>query len=265
MEENPAANRLMFADRVSALDKLDKKGPKGVKSTLLEWGWPKKAVTELDEFLQFKAGTININNLSDLEKFVTVSQKGKEGLEEIQKLLNYTQEFENVKLDPTLARGLDYYTGTIFEVKVEDVDIGSIAAGGRYDDLCSTFGLSDVSGIGISFGVDRIYDVMEELALFPDRRGTTTQVLITQFNEEVVPQCLQYLQQLRDEDIHAEIYPEPKKLGKQFKYADKKGIPYVIVAGPEELENDKLGLKNMESGDQTDLPFEEIVKQLQHG
>ncbi len=249
-----------------AIDKMDKIGKKGVIKELAQLDLSDQQVEQIVTFINLEGNLPQ--QLNWLEKEFKDTETGREGVQEIRKILHYLDQSDipssAYEFDIALARGLDYYTGTIYEVTVDNVDIGSIAAGGRYDDLCSTFGLDNVSGIGISFGVDRIYDVMEELDLFPEHQSATTQVLITQFNEEVVMECLSYLDRLRSAGINAELFPEPKKLGKQFKYADKKGIPYVIVAGPEELKNDKLGLKDMKSGDQHDLSFDDIVNELKN-
>jgi len=169
----------------------------------------------------------------------------------------------NMDLDITLARGLSYYTGAIFEVKgPQNVQMGSISGGGRYDNLTGTFGLKDVSGVGISFGVDRIYDVMEELNLFPSASQTTTRVMITQFDTEAGRYALPLLKQIREAGINAELYPDAGKLKKQLDYANQKNIPFVILIGSEEMLSGQLSLKNMRSGEQQKMNLEEVVAYL---
>jgi histidyl-tRNA synthetase len=167
-----------------------------------------------------------------------------------------------LELDVTLARGLNYYTGAIFEVKAVGVQMGSICGGGRYDDLTGIFGLKGVSGVGISFGADRIYDVMTELNVFPADAMQSTKVLFANFGEQEEKHSMKLLRQLRDAGINAEIYPENAKMKKQFKYADDKQIPYVAVIGEEEMNKQVVSLKHMQSGEQTVLTIEEIIEKL---
>lgn len=167
-----------------------------------------------------------------------------------------------MELDITLARGLNYYTGAIFEVKTNEVAMGSIGGGGRYDDLTGMFGLSDLTGVGISFGADRIYDVLEELKLFPQSTSESTKVLISNFDEKAEKFALPLLQTLRDKGISAEIYPSSAKLKKQMAYADDKNIPFVILIGSDEMETGLLSFKNMKSGEQQKLTAEEIASVL---
>jgi histidyl-tRNA synthetase len=169
---------------------------------------------------------------------------------------------QNLELDITLARGLNYYTGAIFEVKTNEVAMGSIGGGGRYDDLTGMFGLSDLTGVGISFGADRIYDVLEELKLFPESTSESTKVLISNFDEQAEIFALPLLQKLRAEGISAEIYPSSTKLKKQMTYADDKNIPFVILIGSDEMESGLLTLKNMKSGEQQKLNTEQLLKFL---
>jgi histidyl-tRNA synthetase len=164
-----------------------------------------------------------------------------------------------VKLDLTLARGLSYYTGAIFEVKALDVEIGSITGGGRYDDLTGIFGLKNMSGVGISFGADRIFDVMNQLNLFPTNNATTTQLLFVNFGEQEERYCLKILQQLRANGINAEIYPESAKMKKQMTYADKKGIPFVVLVGENEIQTETFTLKNMATGEQQTVRLPELI------
>ncbi|HPI81499.1 MAG TPA: His/Gly/Thr/Pro-type tRNA ligase C-terminal domain-containing protein, partial [Cyclobacteriaceae bacterium] len=161
-----------------------------------------------------------------------------------------------------LARGLTYYTGAIFEVKVNNVAIGSVGGGGRYDNLTGVFGLPGVSGVGFSFGVDRLYDVMDELGLFPDDTAHSTKVLIVHFNPEAMAYGLKALKELRREGVATELYPDPGKLKKQLDYANKKKIPYVIVIGPDEMESGALTFKDMKTGEQQPLTLDEILIQF---
>ncbi|HEY4651455.1 MAG TPA: His/Gly/Thr/Pro-type tRNA ligase C-terminal domain-containing protein, partial [Pontibacter sp.] len=167
-----------------------------------------------------------------------------------------------LQLDVTLARGLSYYTGCIFEVKVNNVSMGSISGGGRYDNLTGMFGLPGVSGVGFSFGVDRIYDVLDELQLFPASAQLSTQVLIVQFDKESELYALPLLQKLRDAGIASELYPEAAKLKKQMSYADQKNIPFVLLIGSEEIASGQLKLRNMLTGEQHELTIDDIIAQL---
>ncbi len=181
-------------------------------------------------------------------------------------IFNYLQDLDiktEIKLDLTLARGLSYYTGAIFEVKALDVEIGSITGGGRYDDLTGIFGLKNISGVGISFGADRIFDVMTQLDLFPKDNTTTTQILFVNFGSKEERFCLPLLKQLRANGINAEIYPEATKMKKQMTYADKKGIPFVALVGENEMQEGVISLKNMLTGEQTNINLKEVIHRLQ--
>jgi histidyl-tRNA synthetase len=167
-----------------------------------------------------------------------------------------------VELDLTLARGLNYYTGAIFEVKALDVQIGSITGGGRYDDLTGIFGLPGVSGVGISFGADRIYDVMEQLNLYPESASTTTQVLFVNFGTEEQKWCLQVMTKVRQAGISCEIYPEPAKMKKQMAYADGRKIPFVAIVGANEMASGKIAVKDMASGQQQLLSVDELIQNI---
>ncbi len=197
------------------------------------------------------------------------SETGLKGIEEIDTIFNYLSKLQapnpglQTELDITLARGLNYYTGAIFEVKSNEVAMGSIGGGGRYDDLTGMFGLKDLTGVGISFGADRIYDVMEELNLFPKDSGQTTTVLISNFDAEAEAFALPVLQRLRAQNIAAELYPSSAKLKKQMAYADAKNIPYVILIGSDEMQSGMLTLKNMQSGEQEKSSENTILKKLQ--
>ena len=180
-------------------------------------------------------------------------------------VFNYIQALNistEIKLDLTLARGLSYYTGAIFEVKALDAEIGSITGGGRYDDLTGIFGLKNMSGVGISFGADRIFDVMNQLDLFPKDANTTTRILFVNFGNEEELYCLPIIKALRDNGINAEIYPDASKMKKQMTYADKKGIPYVALVGENEMKAGVVSLKNMTSGEQKNFTPEELIQKL---
>ena len=247
-----------------AIDKLDKIGRDGVEKELLERGISTESITALHPILNLEGNNDFIIN--DLKKLLKNTAEGNRGLEEIQEVFNYISLFQvknaHVKLDIALARGLSYYTGCIFEVKVNNVNMGSISGGGRYDNLTGMFGLPDVSGVGISFGVDRIYDVMEELNLFRASSQTITQLLICNFDKDSENYSLPLLQQFRNAGIATELYPEAAKLKKQMTYADQKKIPYVLLVGSEEMQSGLLQLKNMETGEQTAINAEGVISTL---
>ncbi len=256
------AHRMM--EMTIAIDKLDKVGVEGVVKELLERGFENGAVETIQGL--FTLSGTNEERLERLSELLVNSDAGKIGIQEIRFVLERASELGlnscNLELDITLARGLNYYTGAIFEVKALHVSMGSICGGGRYDDLTGIFGLKGVSGVGISFGADRIYDVMTELNLFPTDPMQSTQVLFTNFGEKEEKHCMQLLRSLRSAGINAEIYPENAKMKKQFKYADDKQIPYVAVVGEEEMQNGLIALKHMQSGDQTPLTLEELILKL---
>ena len=244
-----------------AIDKLDKIGQEKVEEELRERGFSEETIEKLRPIYSI---TENQNEIFEkLKSWLCDSEIGLKGIEELEKVWTMVQDFglesPQIQLDATLARGLSYYTGAIFEVKANGVSIGSISGGGRYDNLTGSFGMPGLSGVGISFGVDRIYDVMEELNLFSENQAITTQVLITNFDEIAQKYGLGILSKLRNAGIKAEMYPDASKLKKQFEYADKKQIPYVIIVGSEEIESGILSIKNMQSGEQQKLKVEEIV------
>ncbi len=247
-----------------AIDKLEKIGKEKVEEELLERGFS----TANNENLQplFTAPTTSEERFAWLENWLSTSEIGRKGVKELKEVWEMVKAFglenANIELDATLARGLSYYTGAIFEVKANGVQIGSISGGGRYDDLTGSFGVKDLSGVGISFGIDRIYDVMEELNLFPENQQVTTQILLVNFDEITQAACLPILKKLRDEEINAELYADFAKMKKQFDYANKKNILYVLIIGSEELKSGKLTLKNMTTGDQTTQTLEEIIKEI---
>ena len=252
----------LIVDMTVAIDKLDKIGFDGVTKELLERGFTEADIEKLKPVILLQGS--NVEKLESLKTVLASSEIGLKGIEEIEKVFEYvshlTSHISNLQLDITLARGLNYYTGCIFEVKTNEVAMGSIGGGGRYDDLTGMFGLKDLTGVGISFGADRIYDVLEELNLFPATAAQGTKVLISNFDESAERYALPMLQQLRNEGISAELYPTSAKLKKQMSYADSKNITYVILIGADEMESGLLTLKHMESGEQQKLTLDAIVK-----
>lgn len=248
-----------FDDFVIILDKIDKIGLEKVEEELIKIGVPKNKLSILNIFL----------NITDIDKLTKLLGNSKIGVTGVQELKYIMQNIENLNLkssqlqfDISLARGLDYYTGSILEVKSQDVNIGSIAGGGRYDDLTSVFGLNDVSGVGISFGIDRIYLVMEELGLFPKNIEFSTQVMFVNFGEKESLYCLTLLKELRNNNISAELYPSSVKIKKQMAYADNKGVQFVIMIGEDEMNSNTLLVKDMNSGEQNNLTLTQFVKKI---
>lgn len=252
------------SDFAVAIDKLDKIGLDKALEELKEKGFSEASIQKLIPILNLD-GTAD-QKLSHLKDILNATETGSKGITEIEEVFQYLKQFQlanpPVKFDITLARGLSYYTGAIFEVKVNNVSIGSVSGGGRYDDLTGVFGMPDVSGVGFSFGVDRIYDVMEELDLFPQENLSTTQVMITNFDKEAEAYALGILTKLRAAGIYSEIYPESAKMKKQFNYANKRLIPYVLIIGPEEMKSGQFTLKDMKSGEQTTLDLDVIMKKI---
>ncbi len=249
-----------IVDITVAIDKLDKIGIDKVNEELLQKDLPQKAVDKLQPIINL-AGS-NQQKLDTLKIVLQKSSVGQKGVEEIETVLNYLQTLNvntTVELDLTLARGLNYYTGAIFEVKALDVQIGSITGGGRYDDLTGVFGLRDVSGVGISFGADRIYDVMNQLELYPKESIVSTRLLFVNFGEREALYSMQALQQLRRAGINAELYPDAAKMAKQMNYANKKEIAFVAMTGENEMNQGKITLKNMLTGEQQLLTVEEVI------
>ena len=252
-----------IVDITVAIDKLDKIGLKDVNAELLEKGVAQSAIEKLQPILKLKGSSKE--KLAQLEAVIGNSSVGKTGIREVRILFDYINTVSlntEVELDLTLARGLNYYTGAIFEVKAKDVQIGSITGGGRYDDLTGIFGMPGISGVGISFGADRIYDVMTQLDLFPVEAVTSTQVLFLNFGEKEELYCLPVLNDLRKAGIPAEIFPEAAKIKKQMTWADRKNIAYVVMAGEQELVTGKLNLKDMKTGDQVLVNPEELIRIL---
>ena len=253
-----------LTDITVAIDKMDKIGLENVNAELREKGISAEAVEKLQPILNLE-GT-NAEKLEKLRHVLQASETGLKGIEELEKVFGYLDGVgveTEVRLDLTLARGLSYYTGAIFEVKALDVPIGSITGGGRYDDLTGIFGLKNMSGVGISFGADRIFDVMQQLDLFPKQDNTaTTRLLFVNFGEQEERYCLPLLKKLRAAGINTEIYPEAAKMKKQMGYADKKGIPFVAIVGENEMQRATVSLKDMASGEQTELRPEELIEKL---
>jgi histidyl-tRNA synthetase len=250
-----------LTDITVAIDKLDKIGIELVNKELVEKGLSAESIALLQPVL-FMTG-ISREKIEKLKQLIGQTETGLKGIEEISTLFNYLESFElglDFELDLTLARGLNYYTGAIFEVKSKDASMGSICGGGRYDDLTGIFGMPGVSGVGISFGADRIFDVMTELALFPGGTSETTIALFVNFGEKEELYCLPFVQKLREAGLNTEIYPDHEKMKKQIKYADQKQIPFVIIAGENEIEHNQFTIKNMASGEQTTVEKNEMVQ-----
>lgn len=250
-------------DITVAIDKLDKIGLEKVNTELAEKGVSEGAIEKLQPILALKGSTTE--KVSQLEQILATSEIGLKGVAEIKKLFGYLDNLQlntEVELDLTLARGLNYYTGAIFEVKAKDAEMGSICGGGRYDDLTGIFGLPNVSGVGVSFGAERIYDVLLQANLFPEHSTETTKVLFVNFGEREEAYCLPVLTEIRKSGINAEIFPDSAKMQKQMTYANRKNIPFVVLAGESEIRSGKFTLKNMETGEQTSVSPEELINIL---
>ena len=250
-----------ITDITIAIDKLEKIGIEKVNEELLSKGLSTKAVEALQPVIQL-SGT-NGEKLEQLESLFAQCSSGRDGVAEMRTILAYAENLNirvPIELDLTLARGLNYYTGAIFEVKAADVQIGSVCGGGRYDNLTGIFGLPDVSGVGISFGADRIYDVFAQLDAFPASAAQTTKLLFINFGTTEEMYALQLLSKVREAGIHAEIYPEAAKMKKQMAYANSKQVAYVAMAGENEIANNHISLKNMTTGEQTTITPEEMIK-----
>ena len=252
-----------MVDITVAIDKLDKIGVEAVNAELIERGLNAEQVDKLQPILNLSGSTAD--KLNALRSILAASEIGIQGIEELDTLFGLIKATDvqlNIELDLCLARGLNYYTGAIFEVKALDAQIGSITGGGRYDNLTGIFGLPNVSGVGISFGADRIYDVLTELNLFPKKLQSTTQILFAAFGTDELHYALQWAKALRATGKTVEVYPEPTKMKKQMSYADAKQIPFVAIVGGDEMAQNKVMLKNMVSGEQELVDFEELVKLL---
>ena len=256
------ADKMM--DITIAIDKLEKIGLDNVKAELMERGLDREAVDKLQPILELSGD--NGQKLNQLKEVLAVSETGMKGIEEMETVFGYVGRLGiglTVELDLSLARGLNYYTGAIFEVKALDFAIGSICGGGRYDDLTGIFGMPNMSGVGISFGADRIYDVMTGLNLFPEEVSFTTRVFFTNLGAEEEAASLQLLRSLRDAGVAAEIYPECGKMKKQMEYANRRSIPYVVIIGSQELEAQAATVKDMRSGEQRQVPFAALAADLE--
>ncbi|HNU78436.1 MAG: histidine--tRNA ligase [Prolixibacteraceae bacterium] len=252
-----------ITDLTVAIDKMEKIGLERVKEELSEKGISGDSIEKLEPILMLKGTTHE--KIDILKGVLSSSAAGLKGLEELEKLFGYISGFtltNGVELDLTLARGLNYYTGAIFEVKSIDEAIGSVCGGGRYDDLTGVFGMPGISGVGISFGAERIYDVMTRLNLFPGESRLLTKVLFINFGSREEEYILPVIGALRRKGIHSEVYPEPDKMKKQMNYANRKEIPYVVLAGEEELRQQKFTLKDMRTGEQTPVTAGELIKIL---
>lgn len=248
-----------ITDITVAIDKLDKIGIESVNAELSSKGLSDIAISKLKPFMELCGDTGS--KLDKLEKLLLKSDTGMNGIRELRTLFAFLDSSGltcDVELDLTLARGLNYYTGAIIEVKSKDVNIGSICGGGRYDNLAGVFGMEGVSGVGISFGADRIYDVLNQLNLFNENRVSSTEVLVVNFGEEETKYAFKILDILRTLDVSTELFPDAGKLKKQFTYADSKHIPYIIIAGEDEIKNGMITIKIMSSGEQKKISLNEI-------
>ena len=252
-----------IVDITVAIDKIDKIGLENVNAELLEKGLSQKAVDALQPLLTLSGS--NEEKLATLSTLLASSEVGMKGVEELRYVLTNSEAQQPkgvVELDVSLARGLNYYTGTIIEVKAKDVAIGSITGGGRYDNLTGVFGMPGTSGVGISFGADRIYDVLNTLELYPKDTLASTKVLFVNFGEKEGAQSLQYVMKLRANGIPAEIYPDSTKMKKQMSYANDKNVAYVAMVGETEMANGTIALKCMETGEQENLTIDEVISKL---
>ncbi|HMR17934.1 MAG TPA: histidine--tRNA ligase [Sphingobacterium sp.] len=258
----------LIVDMTVAIDKLDKIGLEGVNKELLERGFTADDLNVLQPIIQLQGN--NEVKLQQLKTVLAPSVTGLKGVAEIEEVFDYIHAFtgsnslleECVEVDITLARGLNYYTGCIFEVKTNEVAMGSIGGGGRYDDLTGMFGLKGLTGVGVSFGADRIYDVLEELNLYPETQVSGSKLLIVNFDKSAEAVTLPLLANLRKQGIAAELYPTTTKLKKQMGYADAKGIPFTLLVGDEEVKTGQFTLKDMASGEQIKVDEQELVAKL---
>lgn len=255
------ADKMM--DITVAIDKLEKIGIDNVRAELSERGLEQEAIDRLQPILELSGS--NSEKLNKLHDVISCSETGLKGIAEMEEIFGYVEALGlnlPIELDLSLARGLNYYTGAIFEVKAMDYAIGSICGGGRYDDLTGIFGMPDTSGVGISFGADRIYDVMTGLNLFPEEVDFSTKVLFVNLGEQERMAAMRIMRTLRDSGIATEIYPEPAKMKKQMEYANRRSIPYVVIIGSNELQNGQATVKNMRTGEQSAVAFDAICDML---
>ena len=247
-----------------AIDKLDKIGHEKVYDELRENNFSEDALNLLEPILNL-GGNFD-DQMQCIEKFLGETEIGITGISEIQELFDYIDNFNfnnNIQLDLTLARGLNYYTGAIFEVVSDEIQIGSICGGGRYDDLTGVFGLKNVSGVGISFGADRIYDVLENLNRFPESSYESVKIMFVNFGKKEEKYCLPVLTEIRNKGIPSEIYPDAAKMKKQMKYANSNNIPFVAIAGENEIAENKFTLKNMLTGEQQFVEKQQLIDLIQ--
>lgn len=251
----------MLTDITVAIDKIEKIGYEKVIYELLERGLDQEDINKIDPILKLSGN--NKDKISQLKTILSENETGLKGIEELETVFNSIDKLNlssNIEFDITLARGLNYYTGCIFEVKANDFSIGSITGGGRYDNLTGVFGLDNMSGVGISFGADRIYDCLEALDLFPKEINNTTKLLFINFGERESQKCIDYARVLRKNNISSETYPDKAKLQKQMKYANDKNIPFVALIGEREIEENKIMVKNMISGEQTLMDINQLIE-----
>jgi len=254
-----------ITDITVAIDKMDKIGLDKVNEEIASKGISEEAIAKLQPILKLN-GT-NTEKLEQLKTVLADSKIGMKGVSELETIFSLCEAMKvetRIELDLTLARGLNYYTGAIFEVKALDVEMGSITGGGRYDNLTGVFGMEGVSGVGISFGADRIYDVLNQLNLYPETSVEQTKILFVSFGEQELMYSLPWLSSLRTQGVNAEIYPEPAKMKKQMSYADNKKIPFVAIVGETEMKEGKVMLKNMKSGEQILSTLEEVIEMIKN-
>lgn len=251
-------------DITVAIDKLDKIGEDGVVKELIEKGVSASAIEKIQPLFSLLGD--NDECIAKMKTILAESEIGLKGIEELEFVLNQVKDLgvkrAKIEFDVTLARGLNYYTGAIFEVKANGVKMGSICGGGRYDDLTGLFGMSGMSGVGISFGADRIYDVLTELELFPKETDLGLTLLFVNFGETEQAYCMKLVRQCREAGIDCEIYPSKAKMQKQMKYANDRGVQYVAIIGDEEMNKKVINLKNMESGEQSEITVDQLIQQL---
>lgn len=253
------------AELAVSLDKLNKIGSQNVLDELRDKGFNQEQLSKLQPLIKWSG---HWNKLEKpLSQFIGNSDEGGQGLKALETIFDHVSNLgiqdPRLVINPSLARGLAYYTGTIFEVTINNADIGSVCGGGRYDDLTGIFGLPDVSGVGISFGVERIYDAMEQLKLFPDKALSACKVLLVSMDDHSLNYALALLSRLRSREIYSELYPDRAKLKKPLSYANKKGIPTVVLIGPDEVSSGKLSVKQMATGEQEQITEEELIKLLE--
>ena len=252
-----------MTDITVAIDKLEKIGMEAVRAELSERGIDEAAIDRLQPILSLSGSTFE--KLDSLAAIIGGSETGMKGIEEMRTVFSKAEALGvglEMELDLSLARGLNYYTGAIFEVKAKDFAIGSICGGGRYDDLTGIFGMPDMSGVGISFGADRIYDVMTGLDLFPEETSITTRVMFVNLGEQEAELSMRLMAALRAAGVSAEIYPEAAKMKKQMEYANRRSIPYVVIIGSDEMSSGRATLKDMVRGTQSSVEFEQLAQSV---